>query len=97
MLFFLLPGLLYDGLAVLGTDNTGLKSLKKRIAQGQLVIAQTDMSKRFAVMTRQQFLESGLQHTAKDLEIDPDRVKRIQNTVNSHVEWLKDMSNIGKH
>ena len=38
----------------------GLKSLKKRISQGQIVVVQTDKSKIFSVMTKQQYVESGL-------------------------------------
>ena len=38
-----------------------------------------------------------MQHTKKDLEIDPKRVKRIQNTVNDHVKWLGEMSNLGSN
>ena len=29
-------------------------------------------------MTQKQYLESGLEHTKKDLEIEPDKIKRIQ-------------------
>ena len=75
----------------------GLKSLKKRVSKGDIVVTQTDKSKRFSVLTRQQYIESGMQHTKKDLEIDPKRVKRIQNTVNDHVKWLGEMSNLGSN
>ena len=75
----------------------GLKSLKKRIADGQIVVVQTDKSKRFSVMTKQQYIESGLVHTNKDIKIEPENVKRIQNVVNSHVWWLKECTNIGRN
>ena len=75
----------------------GLKSLKKRIKSGEIIICETDKSKKFAALKPEQYFESGLQHTAKDLEIEPEKVKRIQNVVNSHVEWLKDITNIGKN
>ena len=74
----------------------GLASLKKRISEGSLVVADTDKSKKFALLTREQYLESGLQHTVNDLEILPDNVKRIQNVVNDHVRWVKEITNIGK-
>ena len=48
-----------------------LKSLKKRIDSGQLVVAQTDKSKKFAIITQEQYVASGLVHTKKDLEISP--------------------------
>ena len=75
----------------------GLKSLKQRIKSGEIIICETDKSRKFAALTPAQYLESGLQHTTKDLQIEPERVKRIQNVVNSHVEWLKEITNIGKN
>jgi len=75
----------------------GLKSLKKRVSKGDIVVTQIDKLKRFSVLTRQQYIESGMQHTKRDLEIDPKRVKRIQNTVNDHVKWLGEMSNLGSN
>ena len=53
----------------------GLKSLKEKIKDGQLVIAQTDKSKRFSALTREQYYESGAQHTANDIEISQSQVK----------------------
>ena len=75
----------------------GIKSLKTRIANGGVVICETDKSKKFAGLTQQQYLESGLQHTCKDLEIEPERVKRVQNVVNDHVKWLREMTNCGSN
>ena len=55
-----------------GKDNMsmgarrGLKSLKKRVANGDIVVCQTDKSGRFCVLTREQYLEAGLVHTAND-------------------------------
>ena len=34
------------------------------------------------------YLESGLQHTKNDIEIEPERVKRVQNVVNDHMFGL---------
>ena len=73
----------------------GLTSLKKRVKEGSIVVADTDKSKRFCLLTREQYLQSGTQHTSKDLEIEPERVKRVQNYVNDHVNWLKACTNIG--
>ena len=41
----------------------GLKSLKKRVADGELVIVPTDKSSNLAVMSRDSYLEAGLKHT----------------------------------
>ena len=77
-------------------ENLGLKSLQKRVKDGSLVIAETDKSKRFACLTRDQYIASGMVHAGKDIEISPSKVKRIQNTVNDHTWWFKEMSNCGK-
>ena len=77
------------------SELKGLASLKKKVREGSLVVGKTDKSKRFAILSRQQYLDSGRQHTQKDIEIDPDKVKRLQNYVNDHVYWLKESTNIG--
>ena len=74
-----------------------LESLKRRIKAGELCISSTDKSKRFAILSNKQNIESGLQHTSKDLEIEPSKVKRVQNYVNDHVSWLKAITNIGSN
>ena len=74
-----------------------LKRLKKRISNGSLVLAQSDKSKRFCALTKEQYLKSGLAHTKGDLELDQSQVKRIQTTVNDHTWWLSKITNIGSN
>ena len=62
-----------------------------------MVVAETDKSKRFACLTRKQYVDSGMVHAQKDIEISPSKVKRIQNTVNDHTWWFKEMSNCGEN
>ena len=73
----------------------GLKNLKARISNKEFVIVDTDKTKKFAALTPEQYVESGLQHTSKDIQIEPERVKRVQNVVNDHVWWLREMTNCG--
>ena len=75
----------------------GLKSLKKKIKEGKLLICETDKSKRFAVMRPQQYIEAGKVHTDRDIEISPDQIKRVQNSVNDHCWWFNKISNIGSN
>ena len=70
------------------TEYRGLKSLKKRIANGEIVISQTDKSGRFAVLSLKQYLDSGRIHTDKDEEIDWQKVNYLQGQVNNHVWWI---------
>ena len=46
-----------------------LKSLKKRIREGLLTMTDTDKCKRFACLTTEQYIQSGLAHVKGDLEI----------------------------
>ena len=73
----------------------GLNSLRKKVSNGSLVVATTDKSKRFALLTRDQYLASGKAHTEKDIEISQSQVKRIQNCVNDHSKWLAEITNCG--
>ena len=66
-------------------EKRGLKSLKKRVAEGKLIVCQTDKSGRFCVLTREQYLEAGLEHTKKDKKIDKRDHEEIQRAVNGHM------------
>ena len=46
-------------------ERNGLKLLKERIKEGELIIAQTDKSSRFAVLSRDQYIKSGMKKTNK--------------------------------
>ena len=78
-----------NGLAVNLTKSElrGLRSLKKRVQNGDLCIAQSDKSSRLCVLSRKQYLESGATHTDKDREITWRDIKQLQNQVNSNVWW----------
>ena len=64
-----------------------MKSLKKIVAEGELIDCQTDKSGRFCVLTREQYLEAGLEHTKKDRKIDQKDHEEIQRAVNGHMRW----------
>ena len=72
----------------------GLKSLKKRVRDGTLIISDTDKSKKFALLTPEQYLAAGEVHTSKDLEISPSEIKKIKNVVNDHTWWFKTIMNV---
>ena len=69
-------------------EQAGLKSLKKRMKAGELIVGQTDKSSRFCILNKDQYLRSGLAHTKNDEEILWPQVKTLQNRVNSVVWWL---------
>ena len=68
-------------------EKRGLRSLKKRVASGELIVCQTDKSGRFCVLTRSQYLEAGLEHTKKDRKISQEDHEEIQRAVNGHMRW----------
>ena len=75
----------------------GIKSLKKRVKEGSIVICETDKSKRFAVMTKEQFIASGNVHTCKDIVLSQGQIKKLQISVNNHSWWLGRITNCGSN
>ena len=69
-------------------EARGLKSLQKRVKNGQLVIVQTDISSRFAVMTLAEYEEAGKKHTAKDEEVGLEFVMKNETQINGHMSML---------
>ena len=71
-------------------ERRGLKSLKQRVKDGEIVVLQTDKSGRFAVMSMKTYITAGEKHTAKDSEVGWEEVKENQSQLNGHVSmWLK--------
>ena len=69
-------------------QKEALKSLSKRIKDGEIYITSTDKSSRFALLNCEQYLAAGEAHTSKDIEISWDQVKYLQSQTNSHMWWL---------
>ena len=65
----------------------GLKSLKKRVAEGEIVVCQTDKSGRFCVLTREQYLQAGEVHTIKDRKITQHEHEEVERGLNGHMRW----------
>ena len=73
----------------------GMKSLQKRVMNEEIIITETDKSKKFCVLTTNQYYQSGKKHTEKDLKISVDQVKDVQKTVNDHSFWLRRIFGLG--
>ena len=76
-------------------EMRGLEKLKKRVIAGELVVTETDKSRRFCVLSPQQYVDSGMKHTSGDIRIDHDQLTSIQKTVNDHCLWMRRIFNIG--
>jgi len=79
------------------SELRGLKSLQKRVADGNLVVCESDKSAKLCVLSKQQYLAAGLEHCKKDFEVSPTEVKRLQKYVNANVEWLHEIFGSGAH
>ena len=77
------------------SEYAGMKSLQKRVLNGEIIVTETDKSKKFCVIKSEQYLASGQKHTKKDLKISYDQVKTIQKIVNDHSSCLQKIFGIG--
>ena len=71
-------------------QTAGLKKLKKRMADGELIVCQTDKSGRLCVMPMELYIEAGDTHVSKDLVVNDKFVRGTQKKLNGHVSmWIK--------
>ena len=59
-------------------ENRGIKKLKKRLSEGEIMICLTDKSGRFAVMPMEMYHEAAKVHYEKDKEITFEEAEDIQ-------------------
>ena len=78
-------------------ERRGLKSLKKRVADNEIIICSTDKSGRFCVLTREQYLEAGRVHVEKDRKISIEDQGEIERAVNGHMRWWNSIWNLGSN
>ena len=76
-------------------QEAGLKSLKKRVKEGEVMIVPTDKSGSLAVMSRTAYVESGMSHTRKDKEVRWEEIRDSQRELNGHVSMLAKIFRIG--
>ena len=75
----------------------GLLSLKKRIDNAEIVILPTDKTGRFAIMTRETYLQAGLKHTRGDIKVTWEVLDEAQKEINGHVAMLLKIFKVGEH
>ena len=76
-------------------QHRGLKSLKKRVSEGDLVILPTDKTGRLAVMSSHTYKEAGLKHTRGDKEVTWEEIKESQKELNGHVSMMVKIFRVG--
>lgn len=57
-----------------------IKKLKIRVENGEIVVALTDKSEKYTVMSLETYTAMGEIHTLKDRQINEQELKTIQNT-----------------
>ena len=76
-------------------EKAGLKSLRKRINEGDIVVLPTDKSGKFAIMSMSTYMLAGEVHTSKDTEVCLGEVQSNQRKLNGHVSMLCKIFKIG--
>ena len=78
------------------SESSGLKSLRKRMENGELVVLPTDKTANFAVMDRSSYEEAGLSHVGGGNEVGWDELSTSQRELNGHMSMLIKIFKIGK-
>ena len=77
-------------------EQAGLRSIKKRIAEGTLVILPTDKSGRFGVMSMETYIKAGMVHVGDDEEVGIEERKSNQRKLNGTVSMMLKIFKVGK-
>ena len=71
-------------------EKEGLRSLQKRMKSRELVILKTDKSGKLCVVSREEYLKMGEEHTGKDVEVERKTIVEKEKLLNGHVFfWCK--------
>ena len=76
-------------------EKAGLKELKEKIKNQEVVCFTTDKSSRISVDTIPNYLEALSVHTENDVPVDDQTVKSFANILNSHMMHYNKMFNVG--
>ena len=69
-------------------EKEGLKNLKKRFKEGEIIILPTDKSGRFGIMSLENYLKAGGKHTIKDEEVDLNIISNTQKELNGNMSMI---------
>ena len=75
----------------------GMKSLLKRVKDGEIMVVPTDKTSKLAVMSRAAYIKAGLAHTVGDKEVGWVELKEAQSELNGHVAMLIKVFKMGKN
>lgn len=71
-------------------ERSGLKSLKRRSENREVVIYQTDKSGRFSIDTIENYIQSCQPHVAQDARITEEEYAKLKSQMNTHsTVWVR--------
>ena len=77
-------------------EEKGLKMLKKRVKEKEIIVMKTDKTGKFIVIDREEYREIGENQIKDDIEVCRKEIKRREKILNSHsAMWCK-FSNMGE-
>ena len=78
------------------SQERGLKSLRERVKNGEIVVLPTDKTGKLAVMTRSTYEKAGQKHVKNDVVVGMEELWEAQKQINGHVAMSIKMFKIGK-
>ena len=69
-------------------EKRGLKKLKKRIANDEIVLVKTDKSGKMSIMEKDKYLSMGLKGNSMDKPLSRSEVKKIEKRLNNHSRMI---------
>lgn len=71
-------------------ERKGLRSILKRIREGEILVMKTDKSGKFCIVSQADYIKMGEVHTKNDKKISRDNVIQIEKALNGHcMAWCK--------
>ena len=76
-------------------ERDGLKSLQRRLKDGEIIFLRTDKSSKLAVTDMETYLEMGKKHTKNDRIVDMEEVREREKVVNGHTAMMIKITGMG--
>ena len=77
------------------TVSNGIKSIKERIKDKEVVVFTTDKTGEFSIDTATNYLEVLNEHTINDMKVNKNKVKCLENRCNDHLRQFNKMLAVG--
>ena len=77
-------------------EERGLRKLKKRVRNKEIVVLKTDKSGKLVVANKEKYLKMGMSKIKEDRELKRPEIKKIEERINNHTRMLTKVFNIGE-